>query len=61
MSHYEYEDVCNATAGGEDHLVENLKTHDVGRIINCRRDYFNVQVGEGWRVWSREDCEEKTA
>lgn len=58
MTHLEYESLCRDVAEGNDHEIMNEKKHIAGRILLCNREYFDVQVGEGWQVWSREECRE---
>ena len=56
MTHLEYENLCSELGSGDGHTVENRKSHLTGKVLMCNREYFNVQVGEGWQVWSRRDC-----
>lgn len=57
MTRWDYETICREVAGGEEHAVMNQKSHAVGKVLQCHRDYFNVSIGEGWQVWARDDCE----
>lgn len=58
MTHLEYENICSDVNKGRNLDVTNEKKHESGRILMCSREYFNVKVGEGWQVWSREECEQ---
>ncbi len=58
MTHLDYVNVCRAVNHGEDRKLENHKNHLIGEVLSCNADYFNVKIGEGWQVWSREDCDE---
>jgi len=58
MTRLDYRNICEEVSNGEGRMLENAKTHDVGKILSCHSEYFNVEVGEGWRVWSRDECEE---
>lgn len=54
MRSIEYENFCRDVG----HKVKNLEKNLVGEVLNCNRGYFNVRVGEGWQVWSKEECED---
>ena len=58
MTRREYEKLCQASFWGEEHLVENRSLHEKGKVFNCNADTFNVQVGDQWRQWGRQVCDE---
>lgn len=58
MTRLDYQNICRAASAGDTITLENRNSHEQGRIISCHSDYFNVQLEQGWRIWSREECEE---
>ncbi len=61
MTRLDYQNICELASDGKDKMLENQKSHQVGKILSCNHGYFNVKVGQGWQVWSREICEEAAA
>jgi hypothetical protein len=58
MTRQEYENICHATFWGEERIIENRSLQETGRVFNCRADTFNVKVGDEWRQWGRQVCDE---
>jgi len=54
-----YEKVCDATRSGVTRFVENRENREIGQIVSCRRDGFDVDVYGKQVFWPKEDCEEK--
>ncbi|BCR06779.1 c-type cytochrome [Desulfuromonas versatilis] len=61
MTRLDYQNICSAVTGGEEKQLLNSRSHQVGRILPCHSDYFNVEVNDGWQVWSMQECEEHGA
>lgn len=59
MIRSEYEKVCSAVDSGVDRFVENRETGEIGRIVACRRDRFQVDVYGRSEEWEKERCERK--
>jgi hypothetical protein len=58
MTRQEYESICHAAFWGEKRTIENIALHETGRVFNCKADTFNVKVGDEWRQWGRQVCDE---
>jgi len=58
MTRQKYEKICQASFGGEVHVVENRALHEQGTVFSCKSDTFNVRVGNDWRQWGWQVCEE---
>jgi hypothetical protein len=59
MTRQEYEMICHAAFWGEEErMIENRTLHESGRVFNCKADTFNVKVGDEWRQWGRQVCDE---
>jgi hypothetical protein len=58
MTRQEYENVCHAAFWGEERKIENRALNETGRVFNCKADTFNVKVGDEWRQWGRQVCDE---
>ncbi len=61
MTRLDYQNICSAVSDGEQKMLLNSRSHLVGRIISCHSEFFNVEVDDGWQVWSMDECEEPAA
>ena len=50
--------VCQAVTHGNLRQVKNVKTNNLGTVVNVEGDKLKVQTGQTTEVWSCEDCEE---
>ena len=50
--------VCQAVTHGNLRQVKNIKTDNLGTVVNVEGNELTVQVGQNTVVWPYEDCEE---
>ena len=50
--------VCQAVTHGNLRQVKNIKTNNLGTVVNVEGDKLTVQAGQATEVWACEDCEE---
>ncbi len=58
MERSEYERLCSAVQAGGEKFVENLETHDTGRIVACSSDRLEVECEGRKQSWAMSKCEE---
>ena len=58
MKREEFTKCCQAAEEGNEIYLENLGSHESGRLIYCSGDRFQVRVGEQRKEWSPAMCEE---
>jgi hypothetical protein len=59
MKRLAYEKICDAARSSVERFVENLESREVGRIVSCKLDEFEVDVYGRRDLWPKEVCEEK--
>ena len=50
--------VCQAVTHGNLRQVKNVKTNNLGTVVNVEGDKLTVQAGQTTEVWDCGDCEE---
>lgn len=60
MKRIELEGMCELAKDGRLTWVENLDTHDKGRVISCTGDKIEVDVGGRRAEWKATACREMT-
>lgn len=58
MEPREYQDFCRAVEAGEVKMVENVGSHDRGRVLFCSGNRLEVEVGDRRETWGVEYCQE---
>ncbi len=58
MESNDFTKCCQAVEEGAEIYVENLGTHERGRIVFCTGTEFDVRVGGKRQHWGPEGCEE---
>lgn len=58
MRRESYEKICDAARSGVKRFVENMESHERGRIVSCKGDGFDVDIYGKRDFWSKEECEE---
>jgi len=54
-----YEKICAPVRGGEKRFVEHRERGEIGRIISCHADGFEIEVSGRREFWNKEACDEK--
>lgn len=58
MRHDEFESLCSTLDRGTTMQLKHIVTHEIGRIVACRRDeeFFEVELASGLhKTWSKEN------
>ncbi len=50
---------CQAVTHGSERYVRNLTSKELGKVVWCEGDRFEVEVNDHREVWFCEDCEEE--
>lgn len=58
MRREEYQKCCQAIEEGEEIFVENILSHEQGKILYCSGDEFQVKVKDKRSTWTPAICEE---
>lgn len=58
MDEKEMGDFCRAVESGETRYVENVGSHEVGRVLFCSGNRLEVEVGVNRETWGIEYCRE---
>lgn len=58
MEASQVDQICQAINAGETKYVENLGSHEVGRVRFCSGSRLEVEIGDKWETWGIEYCQE---
>lgn len=58
MEERQLEEFCRAIDAGETKFVENVGSHEIGRVLFCSGKRLEVEVGEKRETWGIEYCQE---
>ena len=53
-----YGDLCQALEAGAEKYVENIHTHETGKVLDCKEDWLEVEVRGKHKSWPSEICAE---
>jgi len=54
-----YKEICEPVGAGEKRFVEHRESGEIGEIVSCHADGFEVEVFGRREFWNKEACEEK--
>jgi hypothetical protein len=60
MERERFQGICELASEGKIKWVDNLKTHEAGRVISCTPEEFQVEFEGHREKWSPEECKERT-
>jgi hypothetical protein len=60
MKRTDFEGMCELAGEGRLTWVENMVSHETGRVVTCGDDTIGVDVGGARAEWVRHDCRELT-
>jgi hypothetical protein len=58
MEKQDFEQFCKLIESGETKYVENIGSHELGRVIFCSGNRLEVEVGDRRETWGSEFCQE---
>lgn len=58
MQGQEYEQFCKAVESGQTKFVENVGSHEKGKVLFCSGNRLEVEVGDKRETWGVEYCQE---
>ena len=58
MDSKEFDNLCMALDSGEEKFVENLGSHEVGKVLFCSGNRLEVEIGQRRETWASEFCKE---
>lgn len=60
METRDFKGICKLAESGKIKWVDNMKTHQPGRVVSCTEQEFEVEFQGRHENWSPEDCKERT-
>lgn len=60
MKRDRFEGICAVASEGKVKWVDNLTTHQAGRVVSCASGKFEIESEGHRRKWDPEVCEERT-
>jgi len=60
MRRTDFEGMCELAQEGRLTWVENMDSHEKGRVISCGTDTIKVDVAGHSETWGRQACKEMT-
>lgn len=57
MEEREFQQFCEMLQAGESKYVENVGSHEKGRVLFCSGNRLEVEVGDRRETWGREYCQ----
>jgi hypothetical protein len=54
----EFEKICHAVGSGQEMWVKHIVTHQVGKVLTCGEEEFEVDVNGVHKTWSKANCVE---
>ncbi|BCR06993.1 hypothetical protein DESUT3_40620 [Desulfuromonas versatilis] len=58
MKRSDFNRLCSAVLAGEEKFVENLETHETGKVLACRDERLEVLCEGARRSWAMANSEE---
>jgi hypothetical protein len=60
MEKERFRGICSVASEGKLKWVDNLKTHQSGRVLSCASGKFEIESEGHRRKWNPDECEERT-
>jgi hypothetical protein len=60
MERERFRGICSVASEGKVKWVNNLKTHESGRVLSCDSGKFEIASGGHRRKWDPAECSERT-
>jgi hypothetical protein len=57
MEPEEFEQLCQSLEAGEEKFVENLGSHEKGKVMFCSGNRLEVEVNGKRETWAMDSCE----
>ncbi len=52
----EFQKICQSVGTGKDLWVKHIVTHQIGKILSCGEEEFEVDVNGEKKTWSKTNC-----
>lgn len=60
MNRTDFQGMCELLDDGQMIWVENMQSHNKGRVVGCKQDGLEVEVDNHCEIWRSSDCSEIT-
>lgn len=60
MESERFRGICSVASEGKLKWIDNLETHQSGRVLSCASGKFEVESEGQQTEWKPENCEERT-